>query len=116
MFDTRKRIIMNTGAARKLLLSSSIKNTLMSTGTAATLLAASSPAPVDVEINNVKVGGYIEGDFIYDLDQDLGDTLSASGIDTTPGLDETASVRAYAWHPICVTGAQACLDSAGSHK
>ena len=34
----------------------------------------------------VKVGGCVKVDAIYDLDQDLGPSLDASAIDTTPGL------------------------------
>ena len=44
----------------------------------------------------VKVGGYVKVDAIYDLDQDLGPSLDASLIDTAPGLKSENSFQMHA--------------------
>jgi len=44
----------------------------------------------------VKVGGYVKVDAIYDLDQDLGPSLDASAIDTTPVLQSEPSYQMHA--------------------
>lgn len=68
---------MNMGALRKSLLSSSIKNTLMSTGSAAAFLAASSSTLADTDW---EVGGYVKLDAIFDADADVGDSFVFSSI------------------------------------
>jgi hypothetical protein len=55
----------------------------------ATLCAATSTLLVATPVAQameVKVGGYVKVNATYDLDQDLGDSLDATVIDTTPGL------------------------------
>ncbi|MBB3329460.1 hypothetical protein BDK63_000300 [Halomonas campaniensis] len=44
---------------------------------------------------SVQIGGYVRLDAIYDLDQDLGDSLFVEGIDTSDG-SSNASFRAHA--------------------
>lgn len=44
---------------------------------------------------SVQIGGYIKFDAIYDLDQDLGDSLFVEGIDTSDG-SSNSSFRAHA--------------------
>ncbi|MBW6389830.1 DcaP family trimeric outer membrane transporter [Billgrantia antri] len=44
---------------------------------------------------SVQIGGYVRLDTIYDLDQDLGDSLFVEGIDTSEG-SSNASFRAHA--------------------
>jgi hypothetical protein len=44
----------------------------------------------------VKVGGYVKVDAIYDLDQDLGPSLDAWAIDTTPGLKSEKTYQMHA--------------------
>lgn len=72
-------------------------------------LAASEKAPANVVTGgdlprsfklpgtdtSVQLGGYVRLDAIYDLDQDLGDTLFVEGVDTSDD-DSDASFRAHA--------------------
>jgi hypothetical protein len=44
----------------------------------------------------VKFGGYVKVDAIYDLDQDLGPSLDAAAIDTTPGLPSSPNFQMHA--------------------
>jgi len=57
-----------------------------------TLLTSASVA----QAMEVKVGGYVKVDAIYDLDQDLGPSLDASVIDTTPGLPSSPNFQMHA--------------------
>jgi hypothetical protein len=57
-----------------------------------TLLTGASVA----QAMEVKVGGYVKVDAIYDLDQDLGSLLDAEVIDTTPGLPSSPNFQMHA--------------------
>ncbi len=72
-------------------LARAVRNALLGSGSALALLAASAPA----QALDVEVGGYIKADFIYDFDQDLGDTLSASSV-ATGDTESDPSFRAHA--------------------
>jgi len=53
-------------------------------------------ANVAVNAAEVNVYGYAKADFIYDTDQDNGQTIFVGGLDTTPGLDGKSSFQATA--------------------
>jgi hypothetical protein len=72
-------------------LSKTALHTSLTLGAAIGLLLSSS----SVQALDVKFGGYVKADFIYDFDQDLGDDLSASSV-STGNTDSNSSFRAHA--------------------
>jgi hypothetical protein len=69
-------------------LAMTVKRVTMCAATTALLTTTSL-----VQSMEVKVGGFVKVDAIYDIDQDLGPSLDASVIDTTPGRPSTPNFQ-----------------------
>ena len=72
-------------------LATAVKRVTFCAATAALLATTSMAQAVEV-----KFGGYVKADAIYDLDQDLGNSLAASAIDAT----STASDENFKMHAL----------------
>ena len=75
----------------KVPLSTAVRRVSMCAATTTLLTTTGLVQPLEV-----KVGGYVKVDAIYDLDQDLGPSLDASVIDTTPGLPSNPNFQMHA--------------------
>ncbi|RLA13577.1 MAG: hypothetical protein DRQ59_05020 [Gammaproteobacteria bacterium] len=82
-------------------LATAVKRATMCAATAA-LLTTTSMALADHEAEGggsdleVKISGYVKVDAIYDLDQDLGPSFFAGGIDTDPNASSNPSFQMHA--------------------
>ncbi|MGH1486586.1 MAG: hypothetical protein ACRBCI_10230 [Cellvibrionaceae bacterium] len=70
-----------------------IKKKVIIVGAASLLMGSQLASAVDVNIS-----GYVRGDFIYDVDEDLGDELGGTdgALDTSAGADSESHFRAHA--------------------
>ena len=72
-------------------LATAVKRATLCAATAALLTTTSMAQAVEVT-----VGGYVKVDAIYDLDQDLGPSFFAGGIDTDPNASSDPSFQMHA--------------------
>ena len=68
-----------------------LKTNVLSAGAFVLLSASTLSNALDINVS-----GYLKADFIYDLDQDLGDELAGNTINTDPSADDAAHFRAHA--------------------
>ena len=72
-------------------IATAVKRITLCAATTALLTSASMAQALEV-----KIGGYVKADAIYDLDQDLGASLAASAVDTSPGAASDPSFQMHA--------------------